>query len=386
MKKILVYVIASMFVLLSGSVFAGVPEIDMTGNLSVKAITADDYDGDKKVEDKVDRVDVTVDLSLSCDLTDDVAMKAKLRNASSQGDASNANLDAVLNKTEVLNVCLEVKGIADNIDVTIGRQEIGEKGNSLVFHDEDADGISLCIPCGPVNVSYLSINDEAIDDEISALTLSGKLGAVDVSVARYTDLVASGTNEILDVTLAGNIPVGPGIDTLIEYVTQSGPESATVERDATAMLIKLATTVNNVSCALTYLDASGDEANSPTENGDYTGVAPSMKLTEIFSDMQAGVVNDDRAYNPGVTNLNAIVLKLGLPEAIAGLDLGLAYGTYKKSEVPAGASDKIGTEINLTADYKHSDNVGVSLLLAQFSPDTGDKAIKIQAGMNISFE
>ncbi|MBI4777677.1 hypothetical protein HY792_01950 [Candidatus Desantisbacteria bacterium] len=224
--------------------------------------------------------------------------------------------------------------------------------------------------------------------------LGTKIGPVDAALARYTELVSGASaNAVLDLAVSGKIPVGCGINASLEYAVQSGRKVLTVEKDATAVLLKLGCDgcdmgVGKVSCGLTYLNASGDDAATADKNEDYSGVNPSLKLTEIVSDRASGKKTDDDAYNTAIANRNAIVLNLGLaPAAVAGLNLGLAYGTYKANE---GTEKNLATELNLTAGYKVSDAVSLSLLLAQMDPDKGltsytDKATKIQAGMKIVF-
>ncbi|MEK7813535.1 MAG: hypothetical protein AAB296_07215 [Candidatus Desantisbacteria bacterium] len=369
------------------------PDIDVKGDLSFKSITADDYDSNSKTADKVDLVQLTADLSLSAELTDNVGLKALLRNATTQGVGSNGNLDSMLSKTDVLQVTLNVNDIAGKVDAVIGRQNIGAKKNALVYQCENGDAITLSTKCGPVDVTYVSVNGPANRDTLNAIMLGGKIGPVDAGLARYTGQSGSASaNAVLDITVSGKIPVAGGIDASLEYAQQSG-NKITVEKDATAMLIKLGCSgcdmaVGKVSCGLTYLNASGDEAGGDDES--YSGVAPSLKLTEIVGDKDAGQKNDDLAYNTSIANRNAIVLNIGLaPAAVDGLNLGLAYGTYKTNEKVNNETD-YATEINLTANYKASDAVSLSLLLAQMDPGkamatTTDKAVKIQAGMKIGF-
>ncbi|MDI6781898.1 MAG: hypothetical protein QME49_07350 [bacterium] len=372
------------------------PDIDVKGDLSLKSITADDYDNNSKISDKEDYVQMTAKLLLSADLTENVGLKATLRNVSKQGAGNNGNLDAVLSQTEVYQVNLDVKDIAGKVDAVIGRQNIGEKKNALVYQSSTADAIKLSTKCGPVDVTYVSANGPAKCDTLNAIMLGGKIGPVNAGLARYTAQSSSASaDEVLDLIVSGKIPVGCGIDASLEYAKQSGGKVGTVEKDATAMLIKLGCGgcdlgVGKVTCGLTYLNTSGDESGSANRDEAYSGINPSLKLTEIVSDKAAGQKNDDLGYNTSIANRNAIVLNIGLaPAAVDGLNLGLAYGKYETNE-KVNNETEYATEINLTANYKASDAVSLSLLLAQMDPGKviisgTDKAIKIQAGMKIGF-
>jgi len=371
------------------------PNVSVKGDLSLKSITDTNV-----LKAKQDYVQLVSKLLLSGELTDNVGLNATLRNVSTQGNSDNADLNAVLSLTEVYQVNLTVKDIA-GVDAVIGRQNIGEKKNALVFQSSTADAIKLSRKCGPVDVTVVSANGPAERDDISAILLGGKIGEVNAALARYeqgpgTDSTKS-TNAVLDFAVSGKIPVACGINASLEYAMQSADKtSAVVKKDATAMLVKLGCSgcdmgVGKVSCGLTYLNTSGDENSTDDKDGDYTGINPSLKLTEIASDIAAGSKNDDLAYKTAIANRNAIVLNLGLaPAAVEGLNLGFAYGTYKLNEKDSAGETKYATEINLTAGYKASDAVSLSLLLAQLDPGKAlssntDKATKIQAGMKIAF-
>lgn len=373
------------------------PSFDVKGNLSLKSITGQDYTQAGVLADKTDNVQLFADLKLSAELAENVGLTTVLRNISTQGAGNNADLDKVLGSTTVFQVYLDVKDIA-GVNAVIGRQGIGEKKNSLVFQSSRADAIKLSKKCGPVDVTYVSANGPDVHDDISAIIAGGKIGPANVSVARYTKLYKTGTSadEVLDLTVSGKIPVACGVNASLEYAMQSGGKVGTVERDATALLVKLGcngcdTAVGKVSCGLTYLNTSGDKASADKNEG-YAGISPSLKLTEIVSDIAAGSKNDDGGYNTiAIANRNAIVFNIGLaPTAVDGLKLGLAIGTYKTNE-KVNNETAYATEINLTANYKASDAVSLSLLLAQMDPGKAlsttntDKATKIQAGMKIAF-
>ncbi len=375
------------------------PDIDVKGDLSFKSITADKYySSTGTVLGKVDYVQLVADMSLSAELADNVGLKAVLRNASTQSGGNNADLNAVLSQTTVHNVYLDVKDIA-GVDAVIGRQNIGAKKNALVFQSSKADAIKLSKKCGPVDITYISANGPEKSDTLNAIMLGGKIGPVDAGLTRYTQEFPTtySANEVLDITVSGKIPVGCGIDASVEYAMQSGKKpTGGDEKDATAMLVKLGCggcdmAVGKVTCGLTYLNTSGDKVGSDSKN--YTGVNPSLKLTEIMSDISAGQKNDNLAYNNSadtIANLNVIFVNVGLaPAAVDGLTLGVAYGTYKRNE-KVNNETELATEINLTANYKASDAVSLSLLLAQMDPGKAmtsgtDKATKIQAGMKIGF-
>lgn len=111
------------------------PNIDVKGNLRFKSITANDYDCNKNVQDKEDNVQLTAYLKLSAELADKVGLKAVLKNVSAQGVTnSNDTLNTVLSQTTVYHIYFNVKDIA-GVDAVIGRQNIGEKKNALVYQD-----------------------------------------------------------------------------------------------------------------------------------------------------------------------------------------------------------------------------------------------------------
>lgn len=394
MKKSLVYLLASLVVLLVSSSWAGVnyPDIDVTGEISIKAINANNYDGDKKESDKKNYVQQRTRLYLKGELTDGVtanAMAQKMSDGSKMGSADQKKMKDYSTELELKRAYLTVSDVADLVTLTIGKQQIGTKFNSLVYYNSSADAIKGNMTCGPIDLTMVyGKTADAVKNNLYALLGSGKVGEVSVNGGIYRD--ALNKNGVLTMGISGDIPMIEGLNVGIEYAKQDG-ENGTLNRKGTALKadVNYACEIGGGKCilGLTLLNTSGDDNNADKDDKDYLGISPSLKMTEIVSDLTAETTNDDGTYKTEISDLNVLILKAGLAMT-EKLDLGLAYGTYKANK---GTDKKIGTEINLTAGYKQSENIAINLLAAQLSPKKGagllgtDKATKLQAGMKISF-
>lgn len=396
MKKQLSYLVVGMFVLGSTSAFAALnyPDINISGDVSVKAIDVtnlDDFKDDAGTN--INTIQSDLKLSLASNLADNVALSALLQKEIRNYGGPEDSVTGLQNDTSVKRANLKLSKIADNVDLTVGRQEVGQRFNSLVAYYYGADGIVANTAVGPVNLMVATAKtDIGEKDNLNILKASGKVMGIAVSGALYNlrPDVAINKTKVIDVTASGKIPVVCEPTYSVEYAKQDGKSGAN-KIDANAMLVKLNcggfdTPVGAIKCGLTYLNTSGDKADTTKIEG-FTGIRPSIKVTELASDMATNNNNDDDpSYTPVIGNLNAIILSVSVA-ATDALNLGLAYGQYKMNEA---TDKKIGSEINLTADYKQSDNISLALLVGQLTPGKGlspnsDKATKIQAGMKVSF-
>lgn len=394
MKKSLVYLLASLVVLLVSSSWAGVnyPDIDVTGEISIKAINANNYDGLKTASDKQNYVQQRTRLYLKGELTEGVtanAMAEKMNSGSKMGSAAAKQVKDYSTELELKHAYLTVADVVDLVDLTIGRQKIGTKFKSVVYYNNSVDAIKGNMTCGPVDLTMVyGKTDDKVKNNLYAVLGSGKVGEVSVNGGIYRDAVNQ--NGVLTIGASGDVPIVEGLNVGIEYAKQDG-KNGTLNRKGTALKadVNYACEIGGGKCTLglTLLNTSGDDKPADKDDKKYSGISPSLKLTEIYSDIKAGTTNDDGAYKADIGNLNALILKAGLAMT-EKLDLGLAYGTYKANK---GTDKKLGTEINLTVGYKQSENIAINLLAAQFSSKKGmglsgtDKATKLQAGMKISF-
>jgi len=396
MKKTLVYLIAGMTILVTSSVFAGLnyPDIDVNGQVSIRATDVENMDDFKdNAGTNINAIESRLRLYLSSDLAKNVKLSTMLeKGRRTYGDKADT-LQGVQDNLAIKHANLAINGIADKVDLVVGRMEYGKKFNSLVCYTLDIDGISAKMACGPVDVTLVDAKTSIGDkDNLQILGLSGKIGGVALTGTLYNqDPEKGNNNRVTALSAAGSIPAVEGLTYSVEYAMQKN-HNKNVEKDAEALLIKVGyemeTDMGKLNFGLVSLDASGDKNSTAKKDEDYTGagVGPSLKLTPIYSDLAANEYNDDFAYNTNLSNTKAVVLNVSLAMN-ENLSMGIAYGKYKKNE---GTEKNLGSEIALSANYKQADNISLDFVLAQLDPDKGltantDKARKIQAGMKVNF-
>lgn len=112
-----------------------------------------------------------------------------------------------------------------------------------------------------------------------------------------------------------------------------------------------------------YGMGSGDEAGSTDENGEFQAISQNYQPGMIFGTYGVGQTMN------GIGNLT--VMNVGLkymPKQIEKLSLGAKFFTFAPTEEPT-TYDAYGSELDLCANWKHSENVGLKASYAMFMPE-----------------
>lgn len=112
-----------------------------------------------------------------------------------------------------------------------------------------------------------------------------------------------------------------------------------------------------------YGMGSGDETGSTDENGEFQAISHNYLPGMIFGTYGVGQTMN------GIGNLT--VMNAGvkyMPKQIEKLTVGAKFFTFAPTEEPVGY-DAYGTELNLCAGWKHSENVGLKASYAMFMPE-----------------
>ncbi|MEK7774171.1 MAG: alginate export family protein, partial [Deltaproteobacteria bacterium] len=169
----------------------------------------------------------------------------------------------------------------------------------------------------------------------------------------------------LGARLKGSIA---GLDYIAELPYQSGENTDTVDRQGWAFTADLGYNVPSAPLRIgAGVDfATGDDSGTADENEAFNPLYATTHGVLGFGDVAvANTWSDIFAWNVNATY-----------KITDKTSLYAAYWNYKEDEVATSADDDIGSEIDLSLNYKYSGNISVLLQAARFSPGdavtTGD--------------
>ena len=112
-----------------------------------------------------------------------------------------------------------------------------------------------------------------------------------------------------------------------------------------------------------YGMGSGDESATDDEEGEFYGINSNYQPGMIFGTYGVGQTMN------GIGNLTTMNVGVKyMPKQIEKLSFGAKFFTFAPTEEPVGY-DAYGTELDLCAGWKHSDNVSLKASYAMFMPE-----------------
>ena len=308
------------------------------------------------------------------------------------GVQSEENIDNITANVDIAEAYINLKGIL-NAEHKVGRQFHGTPGDIVIYY-------------GPSGMNIVSYAVKAIDawtgvwkyDKLEITGLMGKVFDKSASAMSDTDvygLTASYDlgNEFLNpsayvyqkddrsvlanIARKGNVlgvkATGKfmGFNYKGEYAMNSGSDKVTtpgtsIEYNGNAIKLNADYDLDAGFGKFTFTGefgrGTGDKTTTATKDEDFMAVNNNYAPGLLFSGVGVG------ATNTGLGNLTTynVGAKLVPNKWDGKLNLCVKMFSFKYTEATA---DKIGTELDLTATWNHSEDVALRLALASFSPD-----------------
>ena len=323
-----------------------------------------------------------VRLTANAKATDDTSVKITIqdtRTFGQAGDSTGLYTDFSSNNTiDIHEAYVNVANIfGAPVALRAGRQELnygdqrliggfGWSNNGRAFDGFKAmytnDAVDVDVFTTTITEDGVSINDD--------VSFSGVYATIKQLVPNNTvDLYLLNKNDNADyklytigARLAGAMS---GVDYTLEVPFQFGEATATSDIDAWAAAVKVGYTLPTamkIRVGAEYDYATGEEVPATVDaeaftnlyptNHNHFGIGDFTTKTNTWSDISAWSLNVSADVNEQI-NLYA------------------AYWNYTEVETAVGASDELGSEIDLIGKYKYSNNVGVEAGLSRFFPGDG---------------
>lgn len=152
-----------------------------------------------------------------------------------------------------------------------------------------------------------------------------------------------------------------GVDYNAELAIQTGDAATNVDQSANAFAVRagytLPAVLGGLRIGVEYDAASGDSNAADTENEAFNNLYPTNHYLYGYYD------------DINWTNIKAVSLNVSA-KPMDKMKVSAEYWSYTAAEVAAGASDDLGTEINVKVNHEKSKNVNCEL--AYVLRDNGD--------------
>ncbi|MDI6703524.1 MAG: alginate export family protein [bacterium] len=453
MRRSILSLILGVILVLVMPAFAFDPlkDIKVGGEFRVRGLSTNnltDWKDTKDIaaqDDLDDHVVTRTRVSLSANIVEDVEGSVLIEhNPDEMAEkwATNGihSVNDVEGKVYVRRACLKVKNIAELVDLTVGKQEYGKQYQEWIIYVDKLDAAKIEASLGPVDITALGAKMEESEDikDPADIDKDGNIDEADgipdylqgfgrnrdtdlygLSIMTSTPLPNSkicgyfynsienrsikdniGNNTILGVKLEGEIPMASKINYLAEVAMQTGDEPGVAGRDLQGMGFRISggyetsmADIGDIGLSLVYIYGSGDNAGTTDKNEAFTGISPVFSVIPIDRVEYTTVLYDYDRMNDlnNISNRGIVAVNANFTPAFFNkLNTGLTWANYTKNEVAAGAKDDIGSEIDLTATYIHSDKVSLGLMYGIFNPGDatvvdGDPASKFMTEVKIAF-
>jgi hypothetical protein len=340
---------------------------------------------------------------------------------------------------QIQNAYLSLEDFLHTDRFSIGRQYVGRPGDLLVYYGPVADdsltvtaldSVSVGKKWNKFNINFVSgkvAEDDAVanadaddatgDTNISYITIATDELIPDVKVPLELGFYsgtnaggpASGDNNNLTIIdlRAGYSLMDDMVKLGLEYAMNGGganggatsppaPAGTTLNYKGNALLLSARYDNDDEGwgVGLRYANASGDDKGDEDDESfrDFTAIGAASsdyRYGEIMSyDNTAAALAGvnlgglDTGSQGAGANIIALEGWYQLPWWDNKLKAMAGYYIAKLNEVAAGADDGIGSEIDLSVNYAHSETMGASLGYATFSPDKGLSQLAFPAAAN----
>ncbi|MBU2575354.1 MAG: alginate export family protein [Elusimicrobia bacterium] len=370
--------------------------VQYSGSVEVKSVTTDNYPGfDKDLKNKHSETMPRVILGINFDLNDDVNAQVTAAKLDRQyGDTSTAG-QTIDNATSVIvfsEAYLNLKNVI-GINHKVGRMHFGNPGDIVVYFGPSPTAVAA------FSVSALDAwYGEWTKDKWTVAALMGKVVENSQTAMRDSDVygvtAAYDYSEIVKTSVyvyqlddrianvkadkpnvAGVKVTGKyqGVGYGAEFAMNSG-NSSTVDYTGNAMKADVdysldVKTAGKFEFMGGYAMGSGndDSIGTADKTEGFKAINHNYVPGLLFSGVGMGAAQAD-----GLTNLTTFNLGANwTPEKLNKLTVGAKFFNFAyTSDKVTGVTDKpIGTELDFTATWNHSDNVGLTASYAMFTPD-----------------
>ncbi len=321
------------------------------------------------------------------------------------------------------NAYIDIDNMLTMDTFRIGRQYGGRPGDTLVYFDRynddslttnSLDALSVSKKVGLVDLSFVTgkVNEDDVianadnDDALGDVNVSWLIAKTDkvvpnlpleIGIYQGTDsngpAAGDNCNLVIYDLRAGYSLMGDAVKLCAEYAMNQGGMNgagiggAEMKFKGNALVLKAKYENKDLGFGghLKYMNASGDDQNSANNDDksfhDYSQLGwnvSDLRYGEILSNSNAlavGGVGASVGLDTGLNGTGLNVINLGgdytLPVMDKKVSLALDYFVSQVNEVANGIDDGVGTEIDLSANYKHSETVSAKVGYATFSPEKG---------------
>ncbi|MBI4801129.1 MAG: alginate export family protein [Elusimicrobia bacterium] len=360
------------------------------GNLGASLSTS--FDTDLKI--KYSQTLPRVTLGINFDLNDDVnAQVTAVKIDRKYGDTSTTagqTIDNITNKVMFSEAYLNLKNVI-GINHKVGRQYYGKPGDIAMYYGPSSMNFATFVIAaldawygewkkdkwtvtglvGKVTESNstTAMNDKDVYGVTAAYDYSEK---VKPSVYIYVSDDRTAFPLTYKPNVAGVKAAGKhqGLGYGAEFAMNSGNNSAAVDYTGTAVKADLNYNFDGKAAGKFefmggFAMGSGDKSTTTAKDERFTAVRSNYIPGLLFCGVGVGATNGRSQV--GLTNLTTFNFGANwTPEKLNKLSVGAKYYSFAYTE----ATDKpLGTELDFTAAWKHSDNVSARAFYALFTPD-----------------
>lgn len=431
MKGLLKILIAVFAVCLIAPAFSAVENVKVGGDIGIYGVLRGDFqikDNNKVVNEDLHFFQTSARVYVSADLSENVSTMIRLINERNWGDEENTSrgIDLDLAYIKVSDL------LTPGLNLTVGRQEI-ELGEGLVVGSQynaydnpvaypaglkakdlglqkafDAIRIDYSASAVPLNLTaFLSKIREAYIDDDDEETLYGldigykvsDIANIEAYYVRYAiDEPTDSTLDTAGIRVVAGIPAITGLSLKAEYAKQFGEDKSDNDYEGSALLLgasyQFAANMEP-QIKVNYLLLTGDKNTTDKKNKDWQMVFPSNIGSRIGPLLYAY-----DAYNSGLTGNDQVKI-IGSESNLSVINLGFSIKPVEKVKVcldgylqklDEGTPDDIAKEIDLSIEYKHTEDLTIGLTLGKLLVDDvieksagGKDAWQAIASMKISF-
>jgi hypothetical protein len=387
------------------------------GKIEVNAWQMNDRDYDETTADKRNDVDTRVQLNMGFDLNEDVSAAVSAVKANRQYGNASEDMNDVQNEVLFEQAYINLKGVL-GLDHKLGRQYYGNEGDMIVYFGPQGwpymadhattlnalgvsgiDGWSSAYNWGKWNFGAViakvdnTQNVGDTDEDLAGITAKYdlmedlKLGGYAYRYNAQAGSANAGPNDHLDTIGVKAEGKFMGVEYNAEVAKNMGMANENVH-DVVYGLADAFYLPNNTT---------GDYAGMAFKANAKYGIDLMGKLNfmgeyamgtgddDLTNDEVAGFMSPNSDYRPGIIWGGGHLVTIGgaglenlttynvgamwNPSKFEKLTVGAKYFHFAPTEEPA-AYDVYGNELDLCANWKHSENVGVKAYYAMFMPDS----------------
>ncbi len=391
MKKTLL-VIAAMIVALPA--LAKMPSIDVGGEIRVRGEEINNTDflntaANGLNDDKDSHVNTMIRVNLNAELSDGVGAYLCFDHPDESWTDERANIAGLENTLGFRHAYITIDDVAGLVDLTLGRQGFGVNNNELVLQRDAIDAKKASAKFGNLSLTGLcakDIENGPTDNDTDIQGLNGSikldvLSGINVAGYGYRSINRNPNKDLLTKTnvyggkVSGSLDIASVLNYSVEYAIQKGTNTG-MDTNANAYRVVLGYTTDveglgALAIEGSYLKMSGEDGSTTDKSELYTGIDPNIDYYTALVDQTDDVLVGANGLK--AINVNAQVT----PEAIDNITLGISYTKFDSARKlnPALKTD-LGSELDLTANYKYSDTTSFGFTYARFTPgDAQDEAL-----------